>query len=216
MVLVIEDDNKLRKLIKRYLGPLKLEIDEAKDGKEALEKLAKGLKYSVFIVDINMPKMDGLMFSEELRKFCDAPIIIISGDISVKNRVEAHSKGANWFIEKPFTAEHLQGIVCNYLKDDQRYSDETFSFDLNEKLLKIQGKEVKLTKKEGEILATLIKNSGKKLTRQKIIDNVWGYLTEINDRAVDNHIKNLRSKLSGHAYKIQAVNGEGYMWSDSK
>lgn len=214
MILLVEDDTNFRNMIKHIIKKtFDVEIEEASNGEDALSKIAKD-KYSLYLIDINMPKMNGFELVKEIRNISSSPIIFITGHSSTDNKIKAHSHDVNWVIEKvPFSPEYIKGIIKKYINNFYKYKKLTINFDSFKVV--VNNTELKLTKKEFEILELLIKNKNKIIEREKIINNIWGYST-VDKRTIDSHVKNLRSKLSEYSLCIVCKQSIGYKWEEEK
>lgn len=211
MVLLVEDTLNMRKLISTILKSENIEVDEAADGEEALEKLENGNKYSLLLVDIMMPKLNGLELTKEIRKFSQVPIIFITALSDEKSQVLAYDAGADGYITKPFPKQLLISIVTRYLKKtkvNKRYGE--LEIEEKGKKITLKGNEIDFPPKEREILMYLIDNENTVVTREQIITSVWGYSFIGNDRVIDNHIKKLRQRLGEYSKFIKTVKLVGY------
>ena len=211
MILLVEDTLNMRKLITTILKQEDIEVDEASNGEEALEKLENGNKYSLLLVDIMMPKLNGLKLTREIRKFSQVPIIFITALSDEKSQVLAYDAGADGYITKPFPKQLLISIVNRYLKKtkiNKKY--EGLEIEEKGKKILIDGEECDFPPKEREILMYLIENENTVVTREQIITSIWGYSFIGNDRVIDNHIKKLRQRLKNYSKFIKTVKLVGY------
>lgn len=211
MILLVEDTLNMRKLITTILKSENIEVDEAADGEEALEKLENGNKYSLLLVDIMMPKLNGLELTREIRKFSQVPIIFITALSDEKSQVLAYDAGADGYITKPFPKQLLISIVNRYLKKTKLNKKfEGLEIEEKGKRILIDGEECDFPPKEREILMYLIENENAVVTREQIITSIWGYSFIGNDRVIDNHIKKLRQRLKTYSKFIKTVKLVGY------
>ena len=159
MILLVEDTLNMRKLITAILKSENIEVDEAADGEEALEKLENGNKYSLLLVDIMMPKLNGLELTREIRKFSQVPIIFITALSDEKSQILAYDAGADGYITKPFPKQLLLSIVNRYLKKTKLNKKfEGLEIEEKGKRILIDGEECDFPPKEREILMYLIEN----------------------------------------------------------
>ena len=211
MILLVEDTLNMRKLITTILKSENIEVDEAADGEEALEKLENGNKYSLLLVDIMMPKLNGLELTREIRKFSQVPIIFITALSDEKSQILAYDAGADGYITKPFPKQLLLSIVNRYLKKTKLNKKfEGLEIEEKGKRILIDGEECDFPPKEREILMYLIENENIVVTREQIITSIWGYSFIGNDRVIDNHIKKLRQRLKNYSKFIKTVKLVGY------
>ncbi|MGL6113900.1 response regulator transcription factor [Cetobacterium sp. SF1] len=213
MILLVEDTENIRKLVKLFLKDENISIDEACDGLQALEKLKNGNKYSLLLVDIMMPNLNGIELTEEIRKFSQVPIVFITALSDEKSQILAYSAGADGYLTKPFSKELLKSVVNRYLK--RKINIKTFEgltlIEENRKVL-VDNKELFLPAKERELLFYLSDNISLAKTREQILNAVWGYDYFGSDRVVDNHIKKLRINLGEYAKFIKTIKLVGYMF----
>lgn len=225
-ILVVDDEERIRRLIRMYLEREDYEIDEASNGKDALEK-ALNTEYSVIILDIMMPEMDGIETCQELRKEKDTPVIMLTAKGEEANRVQGFEVGADDYIVKPFSPREAVLRVKALLR---RVSASTFNEkDISSKNVLVfphitidhdahrvtaDGEEVSLTPKEYELLCFLAKSPDKVFNRESLLKEVWQYEFFGDLRTVDTHVKRLREKLSSvskpAAKMIVTVWGVGY------
>ena len=225
-ILVVDDEERIRRLIRMYLEREDYEIDEASNGKDALEK-ALNTDYSVIILDIMMPEMDGIETCQELRKEKDTPVIMLTAKGEEANRVQGFEVGADDYIVKPFSPREAVLRVKALLR---RVSASTFNEkDISSKNILVfphitidhdahrvtaDGEEVSLTPKEYELLCFLAKSPDKVFNRESLLKEVWQYEFFGDLRTVDTHVKRLREKLSSvskpAAKMIVTVWGVGY------
>lgn len=215
MILLVEDTESIRKLVKLFLKDENIEIHEAQDGIEALKYLENGNKYELLLVDIMMPNLNGLELTKEIRSFSEVPIIFLTALSDEKSQIMAYSAGADGYLTKPFSKDLLKSVIKRYLnkKKDKKQFEGLEILEDSRKIL-IDGEEISLAAKERELLFYLIENIAIAKSREQILNGVWGYDYFGNDRVVDNHIKKLRIKLGKYSKFIKTVKLIGYMFEE--
>ena len=215
MILLVEDTESIRKLVKLFLKDENIEIHEAQDGIEALKYLEEGNKYELLLVDIMMPNLNGLELTKEIRNFSEVPIIFLTALSDEKSQIMAYSAGADGYLTKPFSKDLLRSVIKRYLnkKKDKKQFEGLEILEDSRKVL-IDGEEISLAAKERELLFYLIENIAIAKSREQILNGVWGYDYFGNVRVVDNHIKKLRIKLGKYSKFIKTVKLIGYMFEE--
>lgn len=215
MILLVEDTESIRKLIKLFLKDENIEIHEAQDGIEALKYLEEGNKYELLLVDIMMPNLNGLELTKEIRNFSEVPIIFLTALSDEKSQIMAYSAGVDGYLTKPFSKDLLKSVIKRYLnkKKDKKQFEGLEILEDSRKVL-VDGTEISLAAKERELLFYLIENIAIAKSREQILNSVWGYDYFGNDRVVDNHIKKLRIKLGKYSKFIKTVKLIGYMFEE--
>lgn len=196
-ILIVDDEDKIRELIKLNLEVAGYDCSEARDGKEALE-LCKKESYDLVLLDIMMPKIDGYKVAEELVTK-NIPIIFLSAKDSTLDKVKGLKIGADDYITKPFESIELLARVESVLRRNNKINNiinfKNIKIDTDSRIVYLDNKEINLTSKEYELLIVLVKNKNIALSREKLLELVWNYDYLGDTRTVDMHIKNLRSKL---------------------
>lgn len=211
MILIVEDDENIRKLLKIILKSKGYETDEAVDGQEALDKFDKPNKYKLILLDIMMPNVDGLEFIKYLRETSNIPVIFISAFSDEKTQILAYNNGADGYITKPFSRDFLISVVNRfYEKISTPIVYENLTLMRNSRSVLINNEEIFLTAKEREILFYLEENKGMVKSREQILDGVWGYEFMGNSRVVDKQVTKLREKLGEYSKYIKTVKSLGY------
>lgn len=220
-ILVIEDETRIRFLLRDYFLKEGFNIIEACDGDEGINYFMNG-KIDLVILDIMMPKVDGITVLETIRKVSSVPVILLTAKGQEEDKLFGYEMGADDYMTKPFSPKVLIAKVKALLK---RTSEETFS-SLNEydgltinKLsheVKVNEEIINLSPKEFELLTYLCENEGIALSRDTILDNVWGLDYYGDLRTVDTNIKRLREKLGDKASYIITVRGSGYRFEAKK
>ena len=212
-ILVCDDEELIRNVIKEYLTLDSYVVDEASDGKEAVEK-AKATNYDLIIMDIMMPHMDGYLTCKEIKKFKNVPFIMLSARSEEYDKLIGFDLGIDDYVTKPFSPKELVARVKAILKRSNKIEDklvfEGLEIDELAHEVKVDGKKVNLTPKEFELLRYLVANKNIALTREQLLINIWGYDFYGDDRTVDTHIKTLRNNLGKYRKFIVTVRAVGY------
>lgn len=201
-ILIVDDEIQMRKLLRIYLQHENYMIEEAGDGEEAYSKILKN-EFDLIILDIMMPKMDGWETLVKIRKVSEVPIIMLTAKGTIQDKVAGISAGADDYLVKPFDeAELIVRVKAIFRRMQQlKIKNEKLKYkgivlDLGARILMYRGSTINLTQTEFELLAALIQHKGKVLSRDQLVNLVWGMEFMGDDRTVDSHIKNLREKLS--------------------
>lgn len=216
-ILITDDEEKIRNMICKYAHYEGFETDEACDGLEAVEKCTKE-NFDLCVMDIMMPNLDGFSAVKEIKKVKpDMPFIMLSALGEEYDRIHGFDIGADDYVVKPFSSKELMMRIHAILKrvnasestgDIMRVKDMEINFSA--RTVTINGERVQLSPKEYELLAYLAKNAGIALTREQLLQNVWGYDFFGDDRTLDTHIKLLRKNLGDYAKYIVTLRGVGY------
>lgn len=211
MILIVEDTESLRKLTRKILEKEGFSVDEAENGEIALEKISGETKYSLILLDIMMPKMDGMEFIKNLRIFSEMPVVFITALSDERSQVLAYENGADGYLTKPFSKALLLSMVKRFEQKSSKpvHYDELTLFKSSRGVF-IHGEEIHLPTKERELLFYLEENKGVIKTREQILDAIWGYDFFGNDRVVDKHIAKLRDRLGESNRFIKTVKALGY------
>lgn len=219
-VLIVEDELRIRFLLRDYLIKDNFNVIEASNGEEGLLMFSTN-KIDLVILDIMMPIMDGLTMLEKLREVSTVPVILLTAKGEEEDKLQGYDYGADDYITKPFSPKVLIAKVKVLLKrtrEDVDSSSQEFNGLTINRLsheVKVDGKEISLSPKEYELLVYLITNEGIALSRDNILDNVWGLDYYGDIRTVDTNVKRLREKLLNKSNLIVTVRGSGYKF-DSK
>lgn len=220
-ILVVEDEDRMRKLISTYLKRETYEVLEAADGIEAID-IFNSEETSLAILDIMIPLVDGWRVCRAIREKSSIPIIILTAKSEEEDKLLGYELGADDYVTKPFSPKVLVAKVKALLKrvnSKELISENDFDgLIINEASheVMLKGKEIYLSPKEYELLIYLSKNVGIVLSRNKILDNVWGKDYYGDLRTVDTHVKRLREKLQDKASLINTVRGSGYKFEVKK
>lgn len=215
-ILVIEDEQNIRKIIADYFKIEGYQIIEAKNGKEGLDRFDEN-EIDLVILDVMMPKMDGWMVCRRIRKISDVPIIMLTARTDEDDELMGFELKADDYVKKPFSPTILVARAKLLLSKKRVYSEteEEFScygLTINKatRNVQINGDNIELTMKEFDILMYLVEHENRVFTREQILNQVWGYDYFSDTRCVDNHIKKIRKALGKKAYYIRTVFGVGY------
>ncbi|WDV45112.1 response regulator transcription factor [Clostridiaceae bacterium M8S5] len=219
-ILVVEDEKRMREIITDYLEVEGYNIYEAGDGQEAIEVFDKN-DIDLVILDIMIPKLDGWSICRRIRKKSDVLIIILSARSDEEDKLLGFELGADEYVTKPFSPKvmvaRVKSLLSRFSMQDEQGEDEIDLINrggicINKKayVVTVNDKEIELTKKEFELLVLLIENEGNTLSRDRIIENVWGYDYFGDGRVVDTNIKTIRKKLGKLSRYITTVIGIGY------
>ncbi len=215
-ILVVDDEEKIRKVIKIYLQKEGYEVEEAGKGKEALEKF-KYQDYSLVILDVMMPEIDGWIVCRQMRKNSAVPIIMLTARSEEYDKLFGFELGVDDYITKPFSPREVVARVNAVIRrseniSKQKISAGQISINLEAKEVFIDNEEIMLTPKEFDLLYFLLSNPQKAFSREVILNKIWGYNYYGDLRTVDTHVKQLRSKLGKYKKYIYTVWGMGYMF----
>jgi Response regulators consisting of a CheY-like receiver domain and a winged-helix DNA-binding domain len=222
-LLVVDDEPKIREVIREYAEFNGYEVTEAEDGMSAVG-LCKLNKYDLVILDIMMPKLDGFTACKEIKKISDVPIIMLSARGEEYDKLFGFELGIDDYIVKPFSPKELMARVNVVLERRNSVSKDKSSvltFDgleinIAARTVTVDGKRVELTPKEYDLLFYLIKNKNIALSRDKLLSDIWGYDFFGDDRTIDTHIKNLRNNLGPYRDFIVTLRGVGYKFEYEK
>lgn len=220
-LLIVDDEMHIRELVKKYAAFENYEFDTASNGIEAIQKVHQG-EYDLVIMDIMMPELDGFSAVKEIRKFSSVPIIMLSARSEEYDKLYGFDLGIDDYVTKPFSPKELMMRVHAVLsrskhKMDKQGADKneileykTLKFDLSAHILYIDGNRIELTPKEYELLLYLIRNANIAVTREQLLEKIWGYDYYGDDRTLDTHMKSLRKKIAGYADNIVTIRRVGY------
>ena len=214
-ILVVDDEEMIREVLKEYLTADGHDVAEAADGQEAVEKCRLG-GYDLIIMDVMMPKLDGLSAVKEIRKNQDVPVIMLSARGEEYDKLFAFQLGADDYVTKPFSPRELMARVGAVAKrsglggEREKMKFEGLEVDIAGRNVYVDGEKIALTPKEYELLFFLVRNKGIAMTREKLLYEVWGFDFYGDDRTVDTHIKTLRSALKEYRKFIVTLRGLGY------
>lgn len=216
-ILVVDDESRMRKLVRDFLQRENYEVLEAGDGSEALDLFFSDKEIALIILDVMMPKMDGWQVCREIRSYSKVPIIMLTAKSDEKDELQGFDLGVDEYISKPFSPRILVARVEAILRrtagaagEGQILEAGGIRMDKAAHMVQVDGKDVELSYKEFELLSYFLENRGIALSREKILNNVWNYDYFGDARTIDTHVKKLRSKLGGRGEQIKTIWGMGY------
>lgn len=215
-ILVVDDESRMRKLVKDFLGREGYQVLEAGDGMEAMEVFYDEKDIALIILDVMMPRMDGWQVCREVRQSSKVPIIMLTARSEERDELQGFALGVDEYISKPFSPKILVARVnailrrANVLGGGDEIDAGEIVIDKAAHQVKIDGKEIELSFKEFELLSYFVENQGIALSREKILNNVWDYDYFGDARTIDTHVKKLRSKLGEKGNYIKTIWGMGY------
>ena len=215
-ILVVDDEARMRKLVKDFLVNKGFSVEEAGDGEEAIDKFFAQKDIALVLLDVMMPKMDGWQVCREIRETSKVPIIMLTARSEERDELQGFELGVDEYISKPFSPKILVARVNAILRrtlgntagDVIEAGD--IKIDKAAHIVKINDKMIDLSYKEFELLSYFVENQGIALSREKILNNVWNYDYFGDARTIDTHVKKLRSKLGDRGEYIKTIWGMGY------
>ena len=215
-ILVVDDESRMRKLVRDFLIKNDYLVVEACDGEEAIERFMDNKEIALIILDVMMPKLNGYEVAEEVRKVSDVPIIMLTAKSDEQDELKGFELGIDEYVTKPFSPKVLVARVGAVLKrsgvgnKDDIINVDGIEMNLSGHQVKIDGKPIELSYKEFELLSYFLHNQGVALSRERILNNVWNYDYFGDARTIDTHVKKLRSKLGPKGEYIKTIWGMGY------
>ena len=215
-ILVVDDESRMRKLVRDFLVKNNYEVVEAADGEEALDLFFEINDIDLVILDVMMPKMDGWQVCREIRAYSKAPIIMLTAKSDERDELLGFELGVDEYISKPFSPKILVARVEAILSRTGQAAGEMIveaggiRLDKQAHSVMVEGKPVDLSYKEFELLAYFMENRGIALSREKILNSVWNYDYFGDARTIDTHVKKLRSKMGEKGELIKTIWGMGY------
>ena len=219
-MLIVDDEEKIRAVVREYAEFEEFEVTEARDGMEAVN-LCRENDYDIIIMDVMMPRLDGYSACKEIRKHKNIPVIMLSARGEEYDKLFGFETGIDDYVVKPFSPRELMARVRPVLArsqaaktapegTEQRLKFQGLEIDLAGREVYVDGKRASMTPKEYDLLFYLVKNKGLALSRDKLLEEVWGYDFFGDDRTVDTHIKMLRGSLGPYRNFIVTLRGMGY------
>ena len=216
-LLVVDDESRIRDLIRKYAVFEGYDVEEAADGMAAIS-LCRTHQYDLIIMDVMMPELDGFSACREIRKTSQAPVIMLSARGEEYDRIHGFELGVDDYVVKPFSPRELMMRVGAILKRSGAAAEPvrdvvtigSLTVDFTARLVTLSGEPLDLSPKEYDLLFYMVRNRGIALTREKLISEVWGYDFFGDDRTLDTHIKLLRRRLGNMADRITTLRGVGY------
>ncbi|MGI6031533.1 MAG: response regulator transcription factor [Eubacteriales bacterium] len=217
-ILIVDDEAVIRDIIREYIEFEQMEAVEASNGREALEALDREGDVDLVVLDIMMPEMDGYETLRRIRKKSDMPVIMLSAKGEVEDKLCGFDLGVDDYIPKPFSPKELITRIKTVLRRAAPKQQPArallrlggVTVDKEARTVQVDGRLVECTPKEFDLLVYLLENPGRALSRDQILNQVWGYEFYGEERTVDTHIKMLRSKLGPYKEHIKTVWGHGY------
>ena len=214
-VLVVDDESRMRKLVKDFLTIKGFQVIEAGDGEEAVDIFFEQKDIALIILDVMMPKMDGWEVCKAIRQYSQVPIIMLTARGEERDELQGFNLGVDEYISKPFSPKILVARVEAILRRSNAIANNVVRVDgieINKEAhqVKIDGAPIELSFKEFELLSYFVENQGIALSREKILNNVWNYDYFGDARTIDTHVKKLRSKMGAKGDYIKTIWGMGY------
>lgn len=215
-VLVVDDESRMRKLIRDFLSQKQYKILEAGDGEEALKVFEENQNsINLILLDVMMPKLDGWSVLRQIRQTSKVPIVMLTARGEEQDELFGFELGVDEYISKPFSPKILVARVEAILKRTQAEENKVIDYggitiDTEGRTVKVDGKEIEMSLREYELLKYLMDNANIALSRDKILNNVWNYDYYGDSRTIDSHIKKIRHKLGKKGKYIETIRGVGY------
>ena len=216
-ILVVDDEEKIRSIIRKYGEFEGYEVAEACDGMDAIEKVKANSDYDVIIMDVMMPELDGFSACSEIKKIKDIPVIMLSARGEEYDRIHGFEAGVDDYVVKPFSPKELMmriKVVTSRSRSESEAVDvfryEGLEVNFTARTVSIDGKRIDMSPKEYELLFYLVRNKNIALERERLITEVWGYDYYGDDRTLDTHIKLLRNSLGEYRKLLVTLRGVGY------
>ena len=222
-LLVVDDEPMIREVIREYAEFNDYEVDEAADGMEAVSKCRES-DYDILVMDIMMPRLDGFSACKEIKKTKDIPVIMLSARSEEYDKLFGFELGIDDYVTKPFSPKELMARINavvtrhNAQAQTQRPADEIafggLKINIPARTVEVDGVKVEMTPKEYDLLFYLVENKNLALSRDTLLQDIWGYDFFGEDRTIDTHIKNLRNNLGPYRDHIVTVRGVGYKFEE--
>ena len=220
-ILVVDDESRMRKLVKDFLVKKDYQVVEAADGQEAVDIFFEQNDISLVILDVMMPKMDGWGVLKEIREYSKVPVIMLTAKGDERDELNGFELGVDEYISKPFSPKILVARVDALLRRSNLITEEAkieaggIVIDKASHTVTIDGRQIELSFKEFELLTYFMENQGLALSREKILNHVWNYDYFGDARTIDTHVKKLRSKMGERGDYIKTIWGMGYKFEVS-
>ena len=215
-ILVVDDESRMRKLVKDFLVKSNYDVLEAEDGEQAVDLFFREKGISLVVLDVMMPRMDGWQVCKEIRAYSQVPIIMLTARGDEQDELQGFKLGVDEYISKPFSPKilvaRIEAVLRRAQADTQegRLSCGGILIDKAAHQGEIDGQPVELSYKEFELLTYFVENRGIALSREKILNNVWNYDYFGDARTIDTHVKKLRNKMGARGDMIKTIWGMGY------
>ncbi len=222
-VLIVDDEEMIRAVLREYIEFEGGEAEEAQEGMEAVRRCREE-QFDVVLMDVMMPKLDGFSAVKEIRKFSQVPVIMLSARGEEYDKLFGFEIGSDDYVTKPFSPKEVMARIHAVMKRTSTepkkergvYEFEGLRVDIEGRSVTVDGVPAELTPKEYELLFYLVENAGVALTREKLLNQVWGYDFYGDDRTVDTHVKMLRGNLKEYRKFIVTLRGLGYKFEATK
>lgn len=222
-ILVVDDEVNIRRVVREYAEFEGYEVTEAENGLEAVN-LCHGFDFDLIIMDVMMPRLDGYSACKEIHKTKQIPVIMLSARGEEYDKLFGFEIGVDDYVVKPFSPKELMARVKVVLKrnsmasetfQQDKYIFEGLEVDISGREVYVNGQKASMTPKEYDLLFFLVKNKNIALSRDKLLEEVWGYDFFGDDRTVDTHIKMLRNSLGEYRKFIVTLRGMGYKFESN-
>jgi hypothetical protein len=216
MILIVDDESRIRKLIKDFIEQEEYSVLEAADGEEAVEQFESNInKVKLVILDVMMPKQDGWSALRQIRQISNVPVIMLTARSEEQDELFGYELGVDEYVSKPFSPKILIAKIKAILqrtspKEIEKKNYDGIEIDTEGRNITVDGKQVELSLREYELLKYLLDNENVALSRDKILNNVWNYDYYGDSRTIDSHIKKIRHKLGKKGKYIKTMRGVGY------
>lgn len=219
-VLVVDDESRMRKLVKDFLVKSNYDVVEAEDGQQAVDIFFEQNDIALIILDVMMPRMDGWQVCREIRAYSKVPIIMLTAKSDERDELQGFELGVDEYISKPFSPKILVARVEAILRRTSQVSADDLleaggiRIDKAAHSVTVDGQPIELSYKEFELLTYFVENKGIALSREKILNSVWNYDYFGDARTIDTHVKKLRSKMGAKGDMIKTIWGMGYKFEE--
>lgn len=216
MILIVDDESRIRKLIKDFIEQEEYSVIEAADGEEAVEQFEANInKIKLVILDVMMPKQDGWSALRQIRQISNVPVIMLTARSEEQDELFGYELGVDEYVSKPFSPKILIAKIKAILqrtspKEVEKKNYDGIEIDTEGRNITVDGKQIELSLREYELLKYLLDNENIALSRDKILNNVWNYDYYGDSRTIDSHIKKIRHKLGKKGKCIKTMRGVGY------
>lgn len=216
MILIVDDESRIRKLIKDFIEQEEYSVLEAADGEEAVEQFESNInRVKLVILDVMMPKQDGWSALRQIRQISNVPVIMLTARSEEQDELFGYELGVDEYVSKPFSPKILIAKIKAILqrtspKEIEKKNYDGIEIDTEGRNITVDGKQIELSLREYELLKYLLDNENVALSRDKILNNVWNYDYYGDSRTIDSHIKKIRHKLGKKGKYIKTMRGVGY------
>lgn len=218
----MDDESRMRKLVKDFLLKSNYDVIEAEDGIQAVDIFLAQKDIALIVLDVMMPKMDGFQVCREIREYSKVPIIMLTAKGDERDELQGFELGVDEYISKPFSPKilvaRIEAILRRTSQDPHDKIMKVGGIEVNKDahMVKIDGRDIELSYKEFELLTYFMENKGIALSREKILNHVWNYDYFGDARTIDTHVKKLRSKMGEKGEMIKTIWGMGYKLEEDR